>query len=206
MSNIGIPSFLISFSKYRSFRSISSHRRTSLTNLRWKALTSGFSYTDETESINRSLSNSTVKYSRLWTGPVPVRRVRTHRRTQLRSAKTTGTRPFLRCGTATPWWRLVNSILTTCILLVGVDFQGGWKKKNWDFREKIRLEANYGKRLGRPIRRVWWARMKQNGQRWLNVLILGCLNQQLLSNRKKIKLTFGKTARLSLIINGGRPW
>lgn len=44
VSNIGIPSFLISFSKYRSFRSISSQRRTSLTNFRWNAFTSGLSW------------------------------------------------------------------------------------------------------------------------------------------------------------------
>lgn len=40
---IGMPSFLISFSKYRNFLSISSQRRTSLTNLRWNAFTSGLS-------------------------------------------------------------------------------------------------------------------------------------------------------------------
>lgn len=44
VSNIGIPSFLISFSRYRSFLSISSQRRTSLTNFLWKTLTSGLSY------------------------------------------------------------------------------------------------------------------------------------------------------------------
>lgn len=37
--------------------------------------------------------------------PGPVLQVRTRRRTRLRSAKTTGTGPFLRCGTATPWLR-----------------------------------------------------------------------------------------------------
>lgn len=39
------------------------------------------------------------------TEPVPIRRVRTRKRTRLRSAKTTGTGPFPRCGTAIPWLR-----------------------------------------------------------------------------------------------------
>lgn len=43
ISSMGMPSLRISFSRYRNFLSISSHLRTSLTNLRWKALTSGFS-------------------------------------------------------------------------------------------------------------------------------------------------------------------
>lgn len=51
--SIGMLSFLISFSMYRSFLSISSHRRTSLTNLRWKALTSGLSC-----RRNKSISTS----------------------------------------------------------------------------------------------------------------------------------------------------
>lgn len=50
VSVTGMLSFLISFSKYRNFLSISSHLRTSFTNFRWKALTSGLSYREKNKN------------------------------------------------------------------------------------------------------------------------------------------------------------
>lgn len=44
-------------------------------------------------------------YLRPETEPVPIHPVRIRRHTRLRSAKTTGTGPFPRCGTAIPWLR-----------------------------------------------------------------------------------------------------
>lgn len=44
-------------------------------------------------------------YLRPETEPVPIHRVQIRRHTRLRSAKTTGTGPFPRCGTAIPWLR-----------------------------------------------------------------------------------------------------
>lgn len=46
-----------------------------------------------------------MMYLRPETEPVPIHRVRIRRHTRLRSAKTTGTGPFPRCGTAIPWLR-----------------------------------------------------------------------------------------------------
>lgn len=45
-------------------------------------------------------------YSRLEIEPSPVLRVRTHKRTRLHFARTTGTGPSLRCGTTSPWRRV----------------------------------------------------------------------------------------------------
>jgi len=51
------------------------------------------------------LPHCNTMYSHPGTEPVPIHRVRIRRHTRLRSAKTTGTGPFPRCGTAIPWLR-----------------------------------------------------------------------------------------------------
>lgn len=53
----------------------------------------------------KKLSYYNIMYLRPETEPVPIHRVRIRRRTRLHSAKTIGTGPFPRCGTAIPWLR-----------------------------------------------------------------------------------------------------
>lgn len=108
-SGMGTSSLFTSASMYLSLRSISSQRRTSLTNLRWNRLTSSLSCVIWTSMVNYRVRRFSTDLTnlRLWTARYQSHPIRISQNRLLLAEWTTETESSARCGTCHPSWMII---------------------------------------------------------------------------------------------------